>query len=251
MNRYIKNYQLHLLVAEDIEVSRIECVDLLRTEFTNAEIDQAASIEDGSRLIKETKTPYDCAILDLKLPLNGMYVATTQLAEEILDRFGPTRTRLIQWTGYPEEPAIATFRKHNRIPQSGIVYEVLSKSDLLWPDKMVDFVTRIVAEQAIGQWLDDPYFARLREGRQTAVVAKGAEEVAPVNLPAFLDALLDVWPLLEPYRKGQALKTFQGTDWEIGLLSGAAQLTNARAAQAIADAKESQKLFEQLLRPRS
>jgi len=250
MSPYLSKYALRLLIAEDVEAARIDCVDRLHRKFRNAQIDEAASWEEAKELIiKAYKLglPYDCAVLDLQLPTGGIVSPNTSIPQLILDMFGRNRTWLIQWTAYPEDQAIKMFQDRNHIPQSGIVFEVISKRDVLAQPKMERFIERLIAEKSVGHWLEDPHFARMRQHAAAAVSARPGIDHPPVSLPGFIHALVDVWPLLENHRKREALDTFKGTDWEIEEAGDTARLKDKRRAQALQDAQENAQLFEEVI----
>jgi len=252
MNPYINKYPVRLLVVEDQEVDRIECVDRLRRKFPNAHIEEAGSRDEAFGRVLEAHShnlPYDCAVLDLKIPnsLGEIPSPNTSIARLIIDKFGRTATRLVQWTAYPEDQAIRQFQDDNKIPQSGIVYEVISKREMEWPVKLEQFIYRLIAEKTVGRWLDDPYFQRMRQ-RSASIASKRPEfDCPPVSLPGFLSVLMEVWTLLENYRKSEALDTFHGSDWEITEEGGQVRFRHERVAQAMQDARENAKIFEDIM----
>jgi hypothetical protein len=227
-------------------------VNRLRRKFPFAQIDEAGSRQEAKTLIKAALNPYqpyDIAILDLKLPevTGELETRDTSLASLIIDTFGRLTTRLIQWTAFPEDTSIDKFREQSTIPQSGIVYEVLSKRDIGWPRKMEEFINRFVAEKTVGSWLDDDYFKQMRN-RSLAVISRRPAAVrAPVDIPAFVLALIDMWRLLEPHRRQEAIATFEGTEWELAEVAGGVKLTNPKTVEAVEDARENARIFAEVI----
>ncbi|OIQ87083.1 hypothetical protein GALL_310730 [mine drainage metagenome] len=257
MKHNLRNYPVRILIVEDIEDSLDECVHFLRQIFPNAIIDSAVTRDEAVHLVLDAharRQPYDCAILDLRLPNNitdDRPNATTSIARLIIDKFGRNTTRLLQWTSYPEDEAIKEFINDYKIPQSGIVFEMISKTDVDHASKMAAFIKRLIAEKTVGLWLDDAYFAKLRQGDIAVVSKKACIDRPPVSLPGFVDALLTVWGFLDEHRRGQALDSLRGTDWEIAIESGKPKLKSERLVQALRDAHENAEIFDQILARRA
>lgn len=250
MNQDIMACPLRILVAEDLDAPRKALLKLLHLRFPYASIDEARCLADARAFILHAYAqdrPYDIAVLDLKLPedVGGIPSIDTSLAELIIDRFGPRTTRLVQWTGFPEESAIPEFEKKNRIPQSGIIFEVISKVKSDWGKKIKTFINRLIAEKTVGRWLDDPYFKQMRD-RSLVVTSRPGVARSPVDIPAYIHALISVWPALESHRKLEALATFQDTEWELTESEEGVKLTDARSAQALTDAEENARIFTKL-----
>ena len=252
MKRNISKYPLRILLVEDDEDVREDCADQLRRMFPKAIIEKAASRDEARALILAAYhrgAPYDVAIIDLQLPesVGGLDVRDTSVASFIIEKFGVRVTRLVQWTAYPEDRAVADFRREKDIPRSGIVYQVISKRDLDWPAKLEEFIKRTIAEISVGQWLDDPYFRQMRGGGTAIVTRHPAATRAPLDIPAYVQAVLDVWPLLEHHRRLEAQNTFRNTEWEIVEASGQARLAHARTAQALTEAQDNARIFAQVM----
>jgi hypothetical protein len=257
MNQYIKKCPVQILIVEDNENERIDCVDLLKRRFPGAHIYEAGSCDEAQDLICDAYNrgrPYDCAILDLKVPkiIGGIKSPNTEVGQAILDKFGPAATRLIQWTAHPDDHAIDSFKEaysiaSSGLSKSGIIYEVIPK-DVSWPKRMVEFIDRLIAEKAVGKWLDDPYFTRMRD-RSVAVIAhRPLAGRTPVDIPAYVQALMGVWSILEPHRRLEALATFKGTEWQLAESEGEVKLTNPCTEQIMEDARENARTLAEVMR---
>lgn len=235
-----------MIIVEDLEPVRKECCEFLRRRFPNLQLDEAESRDDASALLLkayEDSTPYDCAILDLKLPkVRGTApesgTSLAGLVVTLVKDFGTRPTWIMQWTAYPEDEAIARFKADTRLRDLGITYEVIPKNDTLGPSKMLNFFDRLLAEKVCGRHLDHSYF---KSQHRESVVSSSryyAEGRPPVSMPGFVQALVDHWQFLLPHRREEALQALQGTLWELVESAGGVELAVGRTKEAMREAGE-------------
>ncbi len=253
MNTDLRTAPLRILVVEDVANVREELVDYLREELPGAHIEEAADVTVGLRLLHEAaerESPYDFAVLDLKLPQEiGKSAAEpdTSLAEAIVRSFGTTRTRIIQCTGHADDDAIARLKADATLKKLNLSYTVVSKEDTSFPTKVIEIIDRHLPDVVIGTRLDHPYLSAPTRGIHYTRHAPGY--APPFSIPGLVQATVDHWNQLSEDRRKTALRVFHGTEWELEEIKPTGvQLKADRSRRLLLEAKENAEALREFAR---
>jgi len=226
MIQFLRRYRLHILLVEDRLKERADLVRFLKRPFCypNAVITDVPDRVQAKAAIDaalETREPFDCAILDLKIPdrVGEAEYASADVANHFVNRHplakhNPSSIWVVHWTAWPDDPEITKFREF--LSERGVAHRVVSKNSSRAPEEITEFLDRALIEKALGKLLDDPFFSEeMGENAWAVTIRSPRRRRPPMNLLGMAALLVAHWKDLSEYRRGQALRTLAGSELAI------------------------------------
>jgi len=100
MNDMERSRPYRVLVVDD-EVSQLAAtVSIVNDELENVEVKEAGTEDEAERILKEKASPFDLAIIDMRLGIDAEGVKLTGVIKHVMLRH--SQTRIVIFTAYPE-----------------------------------------------------------------------------------------------------------------------------------------------------